>query len=291
LVEGIGQASVEILRLVLTSSHFIAVASASFIRQSMSPPVRLQYGSVMKRIACIVGLLLLPLVVHADDSVRVDVKTTPEPSSNIVENGPLRGRKYGVEANPVRLVTSDIRFDDPAPPQFKHVSFSGTVSYFSSAQNAEIALPIFYETIRYAYEGSGEENQDFKLITLDVHYRRFLGRTIKGFYVSGFGRFARLRGRIGGDSPYSDIYSRSGYHGRDTTFDENAHPYATENKFGIGVGIGFRLIFKHGIYWGNSVSVGRYFVGKNDQFLNVGIRGNDKKRIFDWELLKVGYAF
>ena len=61
------------------------------------------------------------------------------------------------------------------------------------------------------------------------------------------------------------------------------------HKFGIGFGIGYRYFSRSGLYWGTSLTVGRYFTGTNKM-----IAGDD---ILDWEgyvdieLLKFGIAF
>lgn len=232
----------------------------------------------MKNMGCIVTLTLLSLAAHADDSPRIDViekkvdvidkkvDRVIEKQERIyskVENNPLQGRKFGVELNLFRLLTIQ---DD-------YSSFSGTVSYFNHARNAEIALPFFYSSDRY----SGN-NGKFTLYTVDAHYRHFLGDTLNGFYVSGFGRFARLHGRTGDDWQWF--------------FDSSAErPYTTENKFGIGVGIGYRIFSKNRIYWGTSLSVGRYISGQNDKFYSASIGDDDLQTIIDFELLKFGYAF
>lgn len=235
----------------------------------------------MKNIACIITLMLLPLAVQADDATKIDViekkvdvidkkiDKVVEKQERIyekVENDPLQGRKYGVELNLFRVLAM----------QDADHSISGTLSYFSHGLNAEIALPFFYRSDsdkRYV-----EQEGRFTLITIDAHYRRFLGDTMNGFYISGFGRFARLRGKSGED--YLWLFD-------DTT----PLPYATENKFGIGVGIGYRIFSKSGFYWGTSLSVGRYISGENDKFADVGVEGDDTQMILDIELLKFGYAF
>ena len=232
----------------------------------------------MKNIGFILILTLSSLAAQADDTTKIEViekkvdvidkkvDTVIEKQERIygkVENNPLQGRKYGVELNLFRLLTIQ---DD-------YSSFSGTVSYFNHALNAEIALPFFYLSDRY----SGNIGK-FTLFSVDAHYRHFLGDTLNGFYVSGFGRLARLHGRTGDDWQWF--------------FDSNAaHPYATENKFGIGVGIGYRIFSKNGIYWGTSLSAGRYISGKNDKFLNSTVSYDDSQTIIDIELLKFGYAF
>ena len=236
----------------------------------------------MKKIGCIITLTLLSLAAQADDTPRIDViekkvdvidkkvDTVIEKQDRIyskVENNPLQGRKYGVELNLFRLLTI----------QDNSNSFSGTVSYFNHARNAEIALPLFYSAERY----SGDDGK-FTLFTVDAHYRNFLGDTLNGFYVSGFGRLARLYGRTGDYWQWSSLDNTA------------ARPYATETKFGIGVGIGYRIFSKNRIYWGASLSAGRYIVGENDKFYSPNFFNTineDSQTILDIELLKFGYAF
>ena len=225
-------------------------------------------------VGCIITLTLLSLTAQADDAPRIDpiekkVDTAIEKHERIdseVENTPLQGRNYGVEFNLIRLLMIN---DD-------YRSFSGTVSYFDHARPAEIALPFFYSSDQY-----GSDNERFTLLTMDVHYRSFLGDTLNGFYVSGFGRFARLHGSTGG--------------GRGLFSDGNASRYtATEHKIGIGVGIGYRIFSKKRIYWGTSLSAGRYILGENDKFYDsnfLDILDEDSETILDIELLKFGYAF
>ena len=235
-------------------------------------------GVIMKRIVWMIAVASLPLWALADDVTKIDaiekkvdvidkkVDTVIERQGRIydkVENNPLQGRNYGVELNLFRLLTIQ---------DVSH-SISGTVSYFNHARNAEIALPFFYWSDRYG----GNEGR-FTLYTLDAHYRYFLGDTINGFFVGGFGRLARLHGRTGD--------------GWDVFIDNIAHPYATETKFGIGVGVGYRIFSKNGIYWGTSLSAGRYISGENDKFISANFFGDeDSQTIIDFELLKFGYAF
>ena len=117
----------------------------------------------------------------------------------------------------------------------------------------------------------------YTLLTLDAHYRYFLGDTTNGFYINGFGRLARLRAKTGDDLSWLDGYA--------------THPTATENKFGVGVGIGYRIFSKNGLYWGTSLSAGRYIVGKNDKFIMANFGNDDSQTIIDIEMLKFGYAF
>ncbi len=120
-----------------------------------------------------------------------------------------------------------------------------------------------------------ENNQNF---TLDMHYRKFLGEAQKGFYLSGFGRYGYL----------SQKYLSS----ETATFLENKN--FTDSRFGIGVGIGYRIYSKSGLYWGTSFNIGRYLIyaePADDLFQGLGFLSGLGKGIFDIELLKFGYAF
>jgi hypothetical protein len=173
-------------------------------------------------------------------------------------NAPLANKKYGIECNLFRLIALD-----------EIVSFSGTFSLFDINRNAEIAFPIFYL--------NPKESEALTEFTLDCHYRYFLGNTQNGFYISGFSRYAYLRGTIGLNKMYF----------WDSTPPNNET--GSENKFGIGFGIGYRIFSYKGFYWGTSVSIGRYIIGKSDKFM--GYLDNDNSYIIDFELLKFGWAF
>ena len=116
----------------------------------------------MNKFVSIIVLTALPLVVHA------------------VENEALQGKRFGVEVNPLALLT------------FGQI-FSGTFSFFDTKRDVEIALPIFHEAI-----GIGRSDE-LTRTTIDAHCRQFLGDSLNGFYVSGFARAAHLRGRTGDD--------------------------------------------------------------------------------------------
>ncbi|NCQ11408.1 MAG: hypothetical protein GW809_04525, partial [Bacteroidetes bacterium] len=63
-------------------------------------------------------------------------------------------------------------------------------------------------------------------------------------------------------------------------------------KVGLGIGIGYRIFSYKGIYWGTSLNVGRYFIGKNDHFYSSFLEINDDATmILDIEFLKFGWAF
>ena len=186
----------------------------------------------------------------------------------IIDADPLKGKKFGVEINPVRILLVDK----------KEKSFSGTLSFFNIRPNTEIAIPFYFSVTDNSDDGIFSYNK-FYDSTVDLHYRFFLGKSTNGFYMSAISRLAALHGDVGDDLVIFDTepVSRS----RETTI-----------KLGVGFGIGYRIFSSSGWYWGTSLSAGRYLIGDNDKhvsgFLNFD---DDSKYIFDFELLKFGYAF
>lgn len=176
-----------------------------------------------------------------------------------MKNEPLANKNIGIEFNILRLLLIE-----------KAVSLSGSFSFFSLDRNAEIAFPIYYS--------DPEEREDLIDLTIDCHYRYFLGNTQNGFYLSGFVRYAHLERYLGDN---------------DVLWDEGKiGTKSTENKIGIGVGIGFRRFSYKGPYWGTSLSFGRYIIGKNNQFYGSFLAlDDDQKFIFDMEFFKFGWAF
>ncbi len=169
----------------------------------------------------------------------------------------LEGRRHGVEFNFARLllVTSAVK------------SASGTFSWFDHAGRVEIAMPWTIDLVTDDYMDGRREHRDE--YDLDLHYRKFLGASLGGFYLSGFVRTTLLNGlRKGGDG------------------------YKKRWKTGAGVGIGYRYFPTHArYYWGMGLIVGRYLVGKNNIYDEGGPLFNDAPEIIDLELLKFGYAF
>lgn len=179
---------------------------------------------------------------------------------NETRNTPLSKKKFGVEFNIARLLLIE-----------KAVSLSGGFSLFGVNRHAEITFPVYYS--------SPEDPKDLKEWTLDCHYRYFLGNTQNGFYLCGFVRYAHLNGYLGGN----DLPLFSG---------GTADIKNSENKIGIGVGVGYRMFSYKGLYWGTSFSIGRYFIGENDQFYGSFLSyDDDNKIIIDFEFFKFGWAF
>ncbi len=163
-----------------------------------------------------------------------------------------KDKNFGIETNPFYLLVVSSGED---------TMLSGTFSYFDHTNNAEIAIPIHIMHL----------DNDYKQETIDVHYRKFLNNHIGGFYLSGFARVARLRG----ETDYSQDYK-----------------YAKQTKFGGGMGIGVRIFSSFGLYWGASLSLGRYLTGDNDTFRSDSFTlTDDQPYIFDVEFFKFGYSF
>ena len=189
-----------------------------------------------------------------------------------VKDQPIQNKKYGVEFNLLRLI-----FFGSDTNMLNH-TLSGTFSLFYPKKKVEIAFPFFYSD---PVNDWGWEPFDaatsLRQITLDCHYRKFLGNSLNKFYISGFMRYANLKG-------YSGCIC---YKDRDEDYITS-----TENKIGIGIGVGYRIFSYSGFYWGTSLSLGRYIIGKNNKFYgNFSIFDNDSEIIFNFELLKFGWAF
>jgi hypothetical protein len=195
---------------------------------------------------------------------------------NIVQ--PLGTRTQGFEFNFFRLLTLSS----------EEKSLSGTYSFFNTENNTEIAIPFMFNSAEhssfYGYD-LVDNNKNLTSFTIDAHYRKYLGHRLDGFYLSAFARAAYLNGVKGGSESYY-------YSSEPNSF---AQPQTgSEVKFGIGFGIGYRIISDSGYYWGTSLSVGRYLVGDSDVFTEAdGISANldDEEFIIDIELLKFGFAF
>jgi hypothetical protein len=177
-----------------------------------------------------------------------------------IKNKPLTNKNLGIEFNFARLLLIE-----------KAVSLSGGFSLFGVNRHAEIVFPIFYS--------SPEDPMDLKELTIDCHYRYFLGNTQNGFYLSGFVRYAHLNGYLGDNDAF--LFN-----------DEPGDVKSSENKVGIGVGVGYRKFSYKGLYWGTSLSFGRYVTGENDKFYGKFLSlDDDNKIIIDFEFLKFGWAF
>lgn len=135
---------------------------------------------------------------------------------------------------------------------------SGGVSLFNMAPHGEINIPVFYRKYK-------EENE--QLLTIDWNYRLFFSRAKNRFFVNAGIRYARLTGKK----------------------EKDKSQQISIDKFGAFFGIGYRYFSKIGIYWGSGIILGTYFTDDSDK-----IRGafmDQGKFLFDFELLKFGYAF
>lgn len=215
--------------------------------------------------------LLLAVTISLPIIVSAQVKDTLSTSAKIdsiyslekkiyreVKNEPLADKKFGVEFNFVRLLLMNEAF-----------SLSGSFSVFNVNRHAELAFPVYYQ--------HPKNSADLTEFTLDCHYRYFLGRYQNGFYLSAFTRYAYLNGTLG-----------------DNELFESPSPGIkdTEHKLGIGVGLGYRIFSYKGLYWGTSLSFGRYIIGQSKKFAGDFLSlDDDEEYILDVELLKFGFAF
>lgn len=182
-----------------------------------------------------------------------------------IEN-PFRDKDYGIEINLPQLAMSFM-------PEYH--AFYGTFSIFDSKQKAEIAFPFLTHSVTYAWDNINETKYDLSMI--DIHYRKFLGDYLNGFYVSGFARATYIKGLLGEDFYYEGEEIFSG-------------KYGSEKKLGFGFGIGYRIFTQSDFYWGVSLIVGRYVYGENNKFADEWFI-EDSEYIVDIEFLKLGYAF
>lgn len=124
---------------------------------------------------------------------------------------PLGARRQGVELNLFRVIASN---SDEG-------SISGTYSRFDTEHNVEWAVPVFYQWHNgdSATDADTDRRFDSSTFNIDLHYRRYLGHRLDGFYLSGFSRLAQLHGM-------EDVGSK----------------VSSELKAGLGVGLGWRKI-------------------------------------------------
>jgi len=212
-------------------------------------------------IKLIFTIIAVSTIVSAQDAKMDSLYKWNEQMYKEQRNDPLADKKFGVEANLLRLL-----FIDEA------VTFSGGLSLFDVNRNAEIAFPVFYSN----------PDDGITFFTTDCHYRHFLGNTQNGFYLSGFARYANLAGH--------EKIKTNGNNNDDFWYeDEEKGNKLSQSKFGIGVGIGYRKFSKSGLFWGCSLNLGRYLVGENQVFYEDSLV--DQKFIANVEFLKFGFAF
>ncbi len=217
----------------------------------------------------LIAFLTSSPVFGSDDNTQLDrienavdtIVTKQEKILDIIDEEPLRGKKFGIEINPIRLLA--LSTDEK--------TFSGSFSFFNLKPNVEISIPIFVSNTQLAGE-------DFSVFTIDGHYRYFLGSKTNGFYISGFSRLATLNGTFSNQHSWNEN-------------NESGRTY----KLGAGFGIGYRIFSKSGLYWGASLSLGRYLIGNSNQYRSsysdTFAEIDDEEFIFDVELFKFGYAF
>jgi len=200
-------------------------------------------------------------------------------STHINIEQPLGARTQGFEFNYFRLLTLGS----------EEKTLSGTYSFFNTQNNTEIAIPFMLSSAEhssyYGYDISNN-NKDLTSFTIDVHYRKYLGHRLDGFYLSAFARTAYLNGLKRSNESY--------YYSSSEPYSFTPKHTGSEVKFGVGFGIGYRIISDSGYYWGTSLSVGRYLVGDSQVFDDAeGISANldDEEFIINIELLKFGFAF
>lgn len=207
-----------------------------------------------------------------------DIAAQSQKSTRINIEQPLGERTQGFEFNYFRLLTLGSA----------EKTLSGTYSFFNTKNNTEIAIPFMLSSAEHSsYYGYDivDNNKNLTSFTIDAHYRKYLGHRLDGFYLSAFARAAYLNGLKGGNPSY--YYSSEPYN--------FTQPHtSSEVKFGIGFGIGYRIISDSGYYWGTSLSLGKYLVGDSNIFDDAeGISANldDEEFIITIELLKFGFAF
>lgn len=180
---------------------------------------------------------------------------------------PLQGRKYGVEFNIPRVLAYSNDWK----------TMSGTFSYFDHKNKTEIAFPWFLG--KY---GSGDDallNQ-----SIDIHYRKFVEDRLGGLYLSAFSRLSNFDGAAYTNRE-SILNTDTGY------YEDQETKNVTNLRFGVGVGIGFRLLPENKrMYWGSSLMIGRYF-DSNENYTQSWGFFDDGSFILDAEILKFGYAF
>lgn len=179
---------------------------------------------------------------------------------NEMNVSPLKNKKYGVELNLFRL----LMWNDM-------ISITGGFSLFDINRHAEIAFPIYF--------GKSQADHGTTEFDLDSHYRYFLGNNQKGFYLSGFARYTYLNGYFSNYNSYSYTYS---------------YAPRTMNRFGMGIGLGYRIFSRKGLYWGTGLIVGKYFDSGYSDYYNSDLwygLSAATSYIIDFELLKFGWAF
>ncbi len=168
---------------------------------------------------------------------------------------PFQGRCHGIEVNFAGLLVGSR----------DGLMLSGTYSYFPKDSNLEIAFPFFYDL------DSSDEN-DLRRYALDFASRYYLGKHRSGIYVQAGLRVVRMWGP-----------SDAGW------WDEPEREKLEVNKHGVFTGVGYRKFSKKGLYWGCSISLGRYWGDLDTHLHDDGLLGDDV--LFDIEFFKLGFLF
>lgn len=208
------------------------------------------------RLKFIIGtaLLIFSPIFADDKDVKLDsiISITNEIRAEVKKKSPIEKYKFGLEINPVLpLFGSGDGF-----------MFTGGLQFFNWDRDAEISFP--FQII------SASNSQVF---TLDLHYRKFLGETQNGFYLSAFTRTAYLE--------YNHYF-----------FDQSPDTFR-DTRLGLGAGLGYRIYSSKRLYWGFSFNMGKFLIYKEPT--NFGsfdlLIGTTSNLIMDIEFFKFGYAF
>ena len=215
----------------------------------------------LRILLCATSFLIgLQMSIKAQTNMEKKVDTlltlTKDIHDEVAYDDPIVKKNFGLEFNPARLLGSSAN---------KGFSLTGTVSLLSIDRKAEIAFPFVWE--------SYPKGEDVYFKSIDVHYRRFLGKHQNGFYLSAGLRYAVSRGKTNLIDEFGDI--------------ELDNEYVKQTKYGAMFGLGYRYFAQSGFYWGVSLSYGRYF---NDT-RRLASYPFDAKTLIDLELLKFGYTF
>lgn len=226
----------------------------------------------MSRLLVVVMLslaLVLPQSLAAGE-----LGVSQQSSLSAVADQPLAGREFGAEFNFASLLLAGIG----------DTYLSGTFSRFYHGKNVEIAMPYLLNINKD--DGEYESRATSTFATVGVHYRKFINRPLGGLYFSGFAKLVHLEGSV--DSEVSGVTTGgiTEVIGMETATEK-------ELKFGVGVGIGYRYFSNDRLYWGTSLSIGRYLTGDHEKFDGDGLGFSiaDSAATIEFELLKFGYAF
>lgn len=115
-----------------------------------------------------------------------DIAHNTDATKVVIVDEPLQGKTQGFEINPIRFLMMDS----------EESTIAGTYSRFLVDKKVEIAFPFMWTSTEHDEfwardEAGGKSASSF---TLDMHYRKFLGHKMDGFYISGFARAVALSG-------------------------------------------------------------------------------------------------